>query len=566
MNNHIIFLLYTLLFIHSIIGYGFLFGRIVDKKLLNINLGYIGIIGFFFISLLSTISSFFIAHGYNHNITFHLVGLVSFLYFINFRKNLVEIKYFWILSFLLLIGLYVYKNHDDFAYYHLTYALNLSENGFLIGTGNFSHGFRTFSSLFYFHSILYMPYIDFYLFHSGPFFILLFFNYIILDKIFKFLKPNKLDLIFFLSLLSFIFINIAFYRIAEHGTDRSAQILLILIFILFFDIIFFEKNNNNIFTKSKLLLILIFLASSMKVIYYLYLILVPIIFFRKKLLISFFSNKNLLIILILSSSLSLNIITNYLNTGCLLYPAEKTCIFKQQWSIPKTEVKKMSIHYEWWSKAGGGPEYKSKMKPDEYVKNFNWFNNWVERHFFNKVSDTLIGILFIALVVFILFRIFLKKKTKIDFKKKDIIIYLIPLFFLIEWFLNHPSMRYGGYVLFAIPIFIFTAFQMQNYILQKKISYVITISLIIFTLFTYNLRNIYRLEKEITFYKYNLIESPFFFINKVKSEKIIDINNYKIFSPINNKMCWASKTPCSYNRNISVKNFLWMKMVYRNDK
>ena len=127
-------------------------------------------------------------------------------------------------------------------------------------------------------------------------------------------------------------------------------------------------------------------------------------------------------------------------------------------------------------------------------------------------------------------------------------------------------MRYGGYVLFAIPIFIFTAFQLQNYILPKKIPYVITISLIIFTLFTYNIRNISRLDKEITFYKYNLIESPFFFINKVNTEKIIDKNNYKIFSPENNNMCWASKTPCSYNRNIGIKNFLWMKMIYRNDK
>ena len=30
------------------------------------------------------------------------------------------------------ISLYVYKNHDDFSYYHLTYALNLSENKFII--------------------------------------------------------------------------------------------------------------------------------------------------------------------------------------------------------------------------------------------------------------------------------------------------------------------------------------------------------------------------------------------------------------------------------------------------
>ena len=72
------------------------------------------------------------------------------------------------------------------------------------------------------------------------------------------------------------------------------------------------------------------------------------------------------------SSLFLNLSINYLNTGCFLYPAEKTCIIKQEWSIPKKEVKQMSLHYEWWSKAGGGPGYKSKIKKEVYVENFNW--------------------------------------------------------------------------------------------------------------------------------------------------------------------------------------------------
>ena len=49
-------------------------------------------------------------------------------------------------------------------------------------------------------------------------------------------------ILFLFLLLSMIFINIAFYRIAEHGTDRSAQILLILIFSLFFDILYLEKK------------------------------------------------------------------------------------------------------------------------------------------------------------------------------------------------------------------------------------------------------------------------------------------------------------------------------------
>ena len=40
----------------------------------------------------------------------------------------------------MILGVFIFKNHDDFPYYHLTYALNLSENSFLIGTGAFGHG------------------------------------------------------------------------------------------------------------------------------------------------------------------------------------------------------------------------------------------------------------------------------------------------------------------------------------------------------------------------------------------------------------------------------------------
>jgi hypothetical protein len=57
----------------------------------------------------------------------------------------------------------------------------------------------------------------------------------------------------------------------------------------------------------------------------------------------------------------------------------------------------MKTHYEWWAKAGGGAGYKSDIKPKEYVKNFVWLENWIERHFFNKVSDTFFGIIFICI-------------------------------------------------------------------------------------------------------------------------------------------------------------------------
>ena len=175
MTEHIIFLFYISLFVFSTIGYGEVFSRVFNKELLNYNIGFKGLVGFFSLSLISLISSYFFAHNFIHNIILHIIGIIGFILFlVRDKKNKKETKYFTILLLILLIGSYVYKNHDDFPYYHLTYSLNLSENKFIIGTGAFGHGFRTFSSIFYYHSILYMPHIKFYLFHIGTFFMIFF--------------------------------------------------------------------------------------------------------------------------------------------------------------------------------------------------------------------------------------------------------------------------------------------------------------------------------------------------------------------------------------------------------
>lgn len=555
--------LYFYLIAFSLVGYGLITCKYLKIK--TFNFGTLGLIGISSLALISFGTSLFFKHGQLFNSLILILGLIFLILNLNRIKNLKkEIIYTFLIFLFLLLFISIGKNHDDFPYYHLTYALNLSENSFIVGTGHFSHGFRTFSSLFFFHSILYMPWIDFYLFHSGPFFILIFFNLIILSNLINNYKKQNFNFIYFFSILSFIFINIAFYRIAEHGTDRSAQILLILIFIFFFEIMYVKKDKKEILNYFSILLILIFLASSMKVIYYLYLILIPIIIFKKKIFKDFLIKKNFLLISIVSLSFFLNLSVNYLNTGCLLYPAEKTCIIKQEWSIEKKEVKRMSLHYEWWAKAGGGPGYVSDIKPETYVKNFNWLSNWIDRHFFNKVSDTLLGIIFINFFVFIIYKYFSKseRKSKIRFK---LLGYVIPSLFLLEWFINHPSMRYGGYVLFAIPFFLLSSQIIEKYNFEKKIIRNISIFFIILAIVFFNARNVSRIIKENKIYNYDVFKSPFFYVDKVESIKITQRDQFNIYSTKNNKMCWASKTPCSYSKTLGVKKFLWMNMVYKND-
>ena len=563
MTNHLIFIFYLLIFLISTIGFGYLFSTFFFKDFRVLNFGYQGIIGFFTICLISIITSFFFPHNFIHNTLLHLVGLVIFFwnFFKNKKDNIIQIKKLASLFLILAIGVYVFKNHDDFPYYHLTYALNLSQNSFMFGTGIFSHGFKTASSIFFYHSTLYMPFIKFYLFHSGPFLILIYFNYIVLSKIFNKFKKNEFDIVYFLSLLNFIFVNIVFYRIAEHGTDRTAQILLFLIFIILFELFFLKKNTNEKNILFNFLLVSVFLAASMKALFYIYLIFAPIILFKDNFYKEYLVKKNLTIIFILIFSFSLNLTTNFLSTGCLVFPEEKTCIGKFDWSLPEEEVLRLKVHYEWWAKAGGGPGYVSSIEPKEYVKNFVWLKDWINRHFFNKVSDTLLGIIFISFLNLVLFRGVKKKKI---IPRNILLINSILLLFFLEWFLKHPAMRYGGFVLFALPIFIFTSKKLESYKLNKKKVLFSTILLIFLTFFGYNIRNVSRLNKEINNYNpgYNLLKSPFFHVDDVKVKISYQDQSFKIYSPIKN-MCWAAPTPCSYNKKLKVKNWHGFKIIQR---
>ena len=206
-------------------------------------------------------------------------------------------------------------------------------------------------------------------------------------------------------------------------------------------------------------------------------------------------NYNIKFYLILSISLSSIFIINYFNTGCFLYPAVKTCSEKVIWHIPKNEVRIMNTHYEWWAKAGGGPNYKSELKKEEYIDNFNWLSNWFDRHFVGKVTDTLLGIFTICLIIF--FSFYFIRNNKIKYQKiYDLkIVYLFLLLFLAEWFLKHPSLRYGGFIIFGLIFFVTYSNYMAKYFYQKSKIFFVHALILIIIFGIYNLRNIKRINK-----------------------------------------------------------------------
>ena len=510
-------------------GYGIYFQKKINIPAKSICLGYSLLIGVFFLLIYSYFSNFFYAHNVYHNLILLFLGL--FLFFFNhingifLKKNL---NAFVILFLLIFISFLISKSHDDFPYYHFPYTYYLTQNPSLIGIGNFNHGFRTPSSLFYFNSLYYLPIIKYHLFHIGSAIIYGSAIFVFFSNLKEKLKKNNINYLYFFDLLSLVFILVFFYRLAEHGTDRSAQILIFLIISETFKILILKKIT---FFEISKLSILFAITISLKAFYFLYgLLLIPLLIIAskkigyKKLMEKIFVNKSLYLSLVLIITV---LITNFFNTGCFIYPLLKTCLINFDWSIQTKVIESMALHYENWSKAGMTPNFKID-NPSNYVKDFNWINGWLNRYFFFKVSDFLLGLIFLIGVFLVTF--YKKEIVKKSFNKEILFVYLTIIILLIEWFINHPTLRYGGYSLIAIFIFIPCALLLERFknsvALTKKKTFIIL--LIGFTIFIF--RNTDRIIKENKKYNYNPFFYPYYKIDNTyfRIENQIDdlINNY----------------------------------------
>ena len=214
---------------------------------------------------------------------------------------------------------------------------------------------------------------------------------------------------------------------AEHGTDRSAQIL---IFILIIDIIFLINFSSNFNQDLNKIIILSGLIISLKAFYILYLILFfPIFYYlyqKQKInyLIGLIKNKFLYFFLFF---IFLILTTNFFNTGCLIYPVGMTCFENVVWAFDVEHVNIMNNWYEQWSKAGAGPNFRVE-DPLKYISLFNWVPNWFEIYFFNKVSDFLAGLFLIILIIYITFYPSPKKKS--EEKHFNVLYFFINFIFL----------------------------------------------------------------------------------------------------------------------------------------
>ena len=560
-SNFAIFIFFYIFILFSVVGYGLIISKLDNRNYISNNLGYLGLIGLFFLGIYSYLSSIFLKHNYLHNSLVLLIGFASFLYFIkiNFNKYKTYILRFLTIFFIVFISSLIYKMHDDFPYYHFPYSYILTQNNLIIGLGQLNLGFRTPSSLFYLNSIFYLPLIKFYIFMMPAILILGFVNLIIYEKIIKNFKNKKINYITYFCLLILIFINIFFYRIGEHGTDKSAQILIFLLIIEILIFLEIKKFSPKILSKTYLLIGLII---SLKAFYVLYAATIVVLFFKvikkKKYFqsMSFFLKNSFFIPLFIFFILIL--FSYFTNTGCLVYPVSFTCFENFSWSISKKEVIELNNWYELWSKAGAGPNHRVE-NPLIYINNFNWIGNWIDKYFFNKVSDFLLGVIF--LIFFVTFFFYSSEKRNLKFPKIKFLITLLFLLF-IEWFYNHPALRYGGYSAIISICFLFFSISLGKYKLpfkrlKKRFNILILITIIIFLG-----RNINRIQNEIEVYSYN----PIFDVNYRVEDSYFNISNLINNKISNYNLCELKKIDCKELDNIQIKKIYNYYVLYKDDQ
>ena len=149
-----------------------------------------------------------------------------------------------------------------------------------------------------------------------------------------------------------------------------------------------------------------------------------------------------------------------------------------------------------------------------------------------------------------LFIIFYAKNSKVKPSYKGIIsIYLMLALLFVEWFYNHPALRYGGYPLIALLLFLPIAQYMSK---KNYLNFNINIRayfLIFLTLSVFVARNFNRLHNEEEKYKYKPIK---------KINYHVDNSYFRIQNTFNdiidiNKSCLNKLDHCDKHKNFNMK-------------
>ena len=567
----IVILLFSFLASAHLYICGYIFYSIfLNKKIdVNVNLCEFFFYGAFILSFISLFLNFFISlNPIINTLIYSLPFILFFIFFFN------KILFKHILRYSILISLFavIIVSYDgtyrpDAGLYHLPYISNLNENRIIIGLSNVNFRYGHTSIMQYLSSIynnllfgekgITIPLVLIYINLIG---------YFLLELLTK--NNDKKLKIFILIII--IFISFRVNRYSDFGNDAPANLLFFYLIIEYF------KKDPDLIKIKKLIFISTFIFLNKITLFLCFLFPLILIFnnFKLKNLINKASFFSLLF-------LTLFLIKNILISGCLIFPAEKTCITKLSWydkdKSRNSNAVTAKIENEAWAK-GWLNQNNEKKNFEEFLRNFNWVKTWIYSDGIKTIKKLSPFFTFIFILLTLLIALECKSKMgsikKKEIEKEYLISLLISFLGSLMWFLMFPVFRYGyGYLItvFALSnVILVQNFKLlnDNDIFKKITIYVLSI-LFIFVLAKNFLRIYKGINKNLdpwpNIYSANKLSKN----NKTEIKKHLPviINNHAIFYQSNDGECYYSpkQNPCtnySNLENLQMTNLKIFKMFY----
>ena len=532
---------------------GFLLKKIIFLESDNKNFEENGLFGFIFIGLISlTVNFFYPLNLIINNTIFIIIFFVSFmLNFFNQNKIKLIKKILCVSFFCYILFIYANVNNPDALLYHLPYSKIINDEKIIIGLANIHFRFGHISIFQYISSFFNNS-----LFKENgvliPIGLLTSYFFIYCYKLFKSdFKIDSLRLKSYFTFLILIFSLYSFNRYSGYGNDAQTHIYYFLGILYLLDF-FIKKRDLITFKKFSLIFLFTFFTKP----FYIITLIIPLVIFfliRKKFII--FRTKFFIFSLFF---ILLWVIKGFLITGCLIYPIQKTCFKKVIW-FDNSYIKKVSAEGEAWAKAWPRNLNKS-LNQVEYNKDLNWLPTWLRTHFFVIIEKLTPVIIFIILnYLFFYFTHCLKKNYQKYNKKFYTLIFYTSFLYVILWFLNFPTYRFGVSFIYTFMIFslYFIFIRNINFIKIKKYYNFFIFFIIIFTclIFVKNINRVFSINAK------SISPSMYDPLDNGKYLKVF--NKEKVFTYYNkDSACGYSASPCSNMKIDLIKEIFLGYTIY----
>lgn len=514
------------------------------------------IIGSIVLSFVSLVANFFIKLDLFNNTIFFLIIFIIFFFKFSYKTILSRnfVTSLLIISLLSVTLIYLAdSNRPDSGLYHYPFIKLISDEKIVFGLTNINSRFGHISIIQYLQAIS-----NNYITGTNGMLLPLsiipsaIYLYFFSETISNLNKRYKDNIYILFLLLSLIFFTFKMNRYGEYGNDYLPHF-----FVFFFISLLLRFKDKIKFSNIYLFSVFIFLNK----VNFLTIFLIPLILFFKTFnKIKIFSLKNIFTTLFLI----LWLVKNVINSGCLIWPVEKSCFKNLSWmnkDLKSTQyVNNVNTITEAWSKAWPDNK-KRKIDKEDYIKKFEWVSVWSSNHG-KKIGKILI--IYSSIIFLILFFMKIntpnqKKKLKFRYTKNLFFYLFLFLSSCVLWFVKFPVFRFGiSFIIISIILVFIIIFKNIeiNHKNNKLIKYTSIFCISIFVI-----KNIVKLENYNVFYENHPWPKYYGFdtMNTKKKLKEIKVSNQKSHYSTK-ELCMYSMSPCT---NEKISDYLNYKIIYK---